>query len=150
MVKRAAHRQRSACSAGPCDRPKRNASYCVRGSRRYSLQAQGDLRGIAPNLADIYCISSTPRSFFCPLPTSAVDDHQHQIGQYCPNLGLSQSVPTMHTQKESTAMVSCWQYSSEQKTRKCLWEVVPRDGIEPPTRGFSVRRSIFITAYHRP
>jgi hypothetical protein len=28
--------------------------------------------------------------------------------------------------------------------------VVPRDGIEPPTRGFSVRRSTSMTVYHRP
>src|SRR6266705_1788029 len=38
----------SACRAAPFDRPKLNSITCVRGGRRYSLQAQGDFRGIAP------------------------------------------------------------------------------------------------------
>src|SRR2546426_3907388 len=37
----------SACRAGPCDRPKRNLTNCVRDGRRYRLQAQGDFCGIA-------------------------------------------------------------------------------------------------------
>src|SRR6266446_1675337 len=37
----------SACKADPCDRPKSNLITYVRGGRRYSLQAQGDFRGIA-------------------------------------------------------------------------------------------------------
>ncbi len=37
----------SACRVDPFDRPKRNSINYVRGGRRYSLQAQGDFRGIA-------------------------------------------------------------------------------------------------------
>jgi hypothetical protein len=37
----------SACRAALFDRPKRHSLSCVRGGRRYSLQAQGDFRGIA-------------------------------------------------------------------------------------------------------
>jgi len=37
----------SACRADPLDRLKLNSINCVRDGRRYSLQAQGDFRGIA-------------------------------------------------------------------------------------------------------
>src|SRR5215831_15256973 len=36
-----------ACSDGPFDKPKFNWINCVRGGRRYSLQAQGDFCGTA-------------------------------------------------------------------------------------------------------
>src|SRR5467141_3995618 len=42
----------SACRADPVDRPKRNSINCVRGGRRYSLQAQGDFRGIAKSVPE--------------------------------------------------------------------------------------------------
>ena len=38
----------SACRADPCDRLKLNSINCVSNGRHYSLQAQGDFRGIAP------------------------------------------------------------------------------------------------------
>src|SRR5262249_46911661 len=42
-----------ACSDGPFDKPKFNWINCVRGGRRYSLQAQGDFCGTASDgLAD--------------------------------------------------------------------------------------------------
>src|SRR5262249_6170482 len=37
----------TACSDGPFDKPKFNGINCVRGGRRYSLQAQGDFCGTA-------------------------------------------------------------------------------------------------------
>ena len=41
----------SACRADPCDRRKRNSINCVSHGRHYSLQAQGDFRGIASGVS---------------------------------------------------------------------------------------------------
>src|SRR5262249_32964993 len=40
-----------ACSDGPFDKPKFNWINCVRGGRRYSLQAQGDFCGTAATIS---------------------------------------------------------------------------------------------------
>ena len=81
----------SACRADPCDRLKRNAINYVRDGRGYSLQAQGDFRGIAflqylnieyafSGMLDRYRPSSVTGSAAFPVPSYPVG-HSRTIPQ---------------------------------------------------------------------
>src|SRR5207237_2731578 len=55
------------------DGPKRNSLSCVRGGRRYSLQAQGDFRGIACKVPVLlFGLSKTNTIGYYDLTTSVV------------------------------------------------------------------------------
>ena len=78
----------------------------------------------------ILFISSTPRSCFFAVPTSAVDDQQHQIGPYCPNLGLSRiSTYYAYFQRSELCLLPAPSVSLEQIAALCRISTLPGNAV---------------------